>query len=84
LVCCPNAKNRSRRYRRLRLPRPQSRQPARNDLSQPPDYDAFVALLVEAAARFPGVRILAYCLMPSHWHLVLWPSDDGELSAFMG
>jgi putative transposase len=29
------------------------------------------------------MRILGYCLMPNHWHLVLWPSGDGELSTFM-
>jgi putative transposase len=50
---------------------------------KPADYDAFVALLAEAAERFPGVRILCFCLMPNHWHLVLWPTDDGELSSFM-
>lgn len=22
----------------------------------------------------------AYCLMPNHWHLLLWPKRDGELS----
>src|SRR5205814_671243 len=29
------------------------------------------------------IRILGYCLMPNHWHLVLWPREDGELSEFM-
>jgi hypothetical protein len=29
------------------------------------------------------MRILAYCLMPNHWHFVLWPYDDGDLAAFM-
>ncbi len=29
------------------------------------------------------LRILGYCLMPNHWHLVLWPREDGELSRFM-
>jgi len=46
------------------------------------DYAAFVKLLAEATARFP-TRLLGYCLMPSHWHLVLWPRQDGELSLFM-
>lgn len=27
-------------------------------------------------------RILAYCVMPNHWHFVLWPRADGELTAF--
>jgi len=27
-----------------------------------------------------GTRLLAWCLMPNHWHLMLWPKQDGELS----
>jgi putative transposase len=46
------------------------------------DYRAFETLMVEAMARFP-MRLLAYCLMPTHWHLVLWPYEDGDLSRFM-
>jgi putative transposase len=30
-----------------------------------------------------ATRLLGYCLMPNHWHLVLWPERDGELSEFM-
>ena len=30
------------------------------------------------------MRLLAYCLMPNHWHLVVWPQRDGELSSFVG
>ena len=33
--------------------------------------------------RTRPMRICAYCLMPNHWHMVLWPENDGELSAFM-
>ena len=29
------------------------------------------------------MRIVSYCLMPNHWHLVLWPEDDGDLGTFM-
>src|SRR5437868_1789377 len=28
------------------------------------------------------MRVLAYCLMPNDWHFVLWPEQDGELTAF--
>jgi hypothetical protein len=28
------------------------------------------------------MRLLAYCLLPNHWHLVVWPRHDGELSDF--
>lgn len=47
------------------------------------DYAAFEGVLVEAWERF-GTRIVCYCCMPNHWHLVLWPRADGELSEFMG
>ena len=49
---------------------------------KPGDYDAFVALLADVAAAVP-VRVLAFCLMPNHWHLVLLPLKDGALSKFM-
>ena len=50
---------------------------------KPGDYDAFVRVLRDAQRIFP-VRLLAYCLMPNHWHLVLWPPNDGDLSRFVG
>jgi putative transposase len=46
------------------------------------DYAAFVRLIVNACARVP-VRLLAFCLMPNHFHLALWPSTDDALSSFM-
>ena len=46
------------------------------------DYDAFVEVLREACERF-GMRLLAYSVMPNHWHLVVWPGEDVSLSAFM-
>src|SRR5205823_2191462 len=46
------------------------------------DFAAFVKLLREAGERTP-VRLLAYCLMPNHFHLVLWPRADGDLSDYM-
>src|SRR6516165_11203102 len=46
------------------------------------DFAAFEKVLAEAAAEVP-VRLLAYCLMPNHWHLVLWPKQDGELSRYL-
>ncbi len=29
------------------------------------------------------IRLLAYCLMPNHWHMVLWPRKDGEMTEFL-
>ncbi len=46
------------------------------------DYEAFERILAEAHDRV-NMRLLAYCLMPNHWHLVLWPRRDGDLSEFM-
>jgi putative transposase len=46
------------------------------------DYEAFERVLAEALAEHP-TRLLAYCLMPNHWHFVLWPQEDGELTAFL-
>ena len=48
----------------------------------PSDYQAFVALLNKARERLP-MRLLAYCLMPNHFHLVLWPHADGDLGRWM-
>lgn len=49
---------------------------------KPGDYQAFVDVLREACARF-DMRLIAFCVMPNHWHLVLWPGEDVSLSAFM-
>jgi putative transposase len=46
------------------------------------DYAAFERVLGEAGRRQP-MRVLAYCLMPNHWHLVLWPRHDGDLARYM-
>lgn len=47
-----------------------------------PDYAAF-GRVVEETLRMAPIRICAYCWMPNHWHFVLWPRRDGELSDFM-
>ena len=47
------------------------------------DYAAFMRILGQAIERFK-MRLLAYCIMPNHWHLVVWPRGDGDLSAFTG
>lgn len=45
------------------------------------DYAAFERVLVQALAKVP-TRLVAFSLMPSHWHLVIWPRGD-ELPRFM-
>lgn len=46
------------------------------------DYEAFERVLAEARERIP-LRILAYTLMPNHWHLVVWPKTDTEVTEFL-
>ena len=47
------------------------------------DYKLFEKVLEEAKEKF-GMRVLAYQVMPNHWHLVLYPKHDGDLQKFMG
>jgi REP element-mobilizing transposase RayT len=46
------------------------------------DYQLFESLLGDAK-EMTDMRILAYTIMPNHWHLLLSPKHDGDLSAFM-
>jgi putative transposase len=45
------------------------------------DYLAFERVLLDAHERQP-VEIFSYCTMPNHWHLVLRPRRDGDLTDF--
>ena len=49
---------------------------------KPGDYDAFVEAMIDACARLP-LDLLAYCLMPNHFRLVLRPHHDGDLGRWM-
>jgi putative transposase len=46
------------------------------------DFEAFEKILAEGLERFK-VQLFAYQLMPNHWHLVLRPLKDGEMSRFL-
>ena len=46
------------------------------------DYAAFLKLLCQASQRVP-MRLLAYCLMPNHFHLAVWTLQDGDLGRWM-
>lgn len=43
------------------------------------EYADFEYLLSEIRETY-DMRILAYVLMPNHWHLMLYPKKDGDLS----
>jgi putative transposase len=45
------------------------------------DYLGFERVMVEAQERVP-LRILSWCLMSTHWHFVVWPRTDGEVTDF--
>lgn len=46
------------------------------------DYATFIGLMAWAQSR-ADLRLVAYTLMPNHWHLVVWPRRVAELSQFM-
>ncbi|MFZ2522488.1 MAG: transposase [Minisyncoccia bacterium] len=46
------------------------------------DYVLFENILVEAKKKY-DMRILAYIMMPNHFHLVVYPKNDGDLGKFM-
>ncbi len=46
------------------------------------DYQLLEELLTVAQEIFE-MRILAYTIMPNHFHLLLYPHQDGELGKFM-
>jgi len=46
------------------------------------DFIAFENVLAEGIDRF-SMRLCGYCIMSNHWHLVLWPAEDGVLADFM-
>jgi putative transposase len=49
---------------------------------KPADFYAFLHLVDEAACRIP-MRILAYCVMRNHFHLLLWPFEGQDLPDYM-
>ena len=46
------------------------------------DFKVFEKILAEGLKKIP-MRLTGYCLMSNHWHLLLWPYNDGDLSMFI-
>jgi putative transposase len=44
------------------------------------DYEAFERIMIEGQQRH-STRVLVWCWMRNHWHFVVWPQEDGELTA---
>ena len=56
---------------------------ARLPLFQKDDnYDAFERVLIEALDKHP-IGLLAFTVMPNHWHFVLWPEHDDDMIEFL-
>jgi putative transposase len=45
------------------------------------DFEAFERIMIEAHERH-SLRLLAWCLMRNHWHFVVWPQEEGEVTAY--
>ena len=45
------------------------------------DYQAFQCVLQEAQSRI-SLPILSFCLMPNHWHFVVQPRTDQQVTDF--
>jgi putative transposase len=45
-------------------------------------YRDFMSIAIDAVAT-DSMQVLAYALMPNHWHLLLRPQREGDLSRFM-
>jgi putative transposase len=50
--------------------------------SQETDYEVFLTTIADALEKVP-IAILAFSLMPNHFHLVLWPQHGPDISSFM-
>jgi putative transposase len=46
------------------------------------DFASFVGLMQEANQKV-SMRLVGYCLMMNHFHLMLWPHEDGDISRWM-
>lgn len=49
---------------------------------EPHDCEAFLGFMAAAAKRVP-MRVFAFAIMETHFHLLLWPLRGEELSAYM-
>lgn len=48
---------------------------------KPEDYLAFEQILLQAHQRHP-IKLLDWCLMPNHWHFVVFPKKDDQVTTF--
>jgi putative transposase len=46
------------------------------------EYEEFLELVAWSKQQEP-MRVIAYCLMPNHWHFVLWPETSDAVPFFL-
>jgi len=46
------------------------------------DYESFIGLMQDARRKFK-MRIIAYCLLSTHLHFLLYPRNSGDVARFM-
>ena len=46
------------------------------------EYAGFVELM-DLACQRTAMRVVGCCLMPDHFHLIVWPREDGDLTRWM-
>jgi putative transposase len=49
--------------------------------TSPDEYEDFLGI-IDAAKSRGRLRLIAYCLMPNHWHLLVWPETATDVSSF--
>jgi putative transposase len=47
------------------------------------DYQRFLLQLCQAVEAEPAIELLAYCLMPNHFHMLLRQTDSPAMGRFM-
>ena len=45
------------------------------------EFEEFQLAISETHKRHP-IRILSYCVMPTHWQFVVWPQKDAQVTQF--
>jgi hypothetical protein len=56
--------------------------PRQEQFHRPDDFVGFARLLDDASGRL-AMRLVAWCLTPNYFHLVVWQHLDGDLSHWL-
>lgn len=51
--------------------------------NSPEEYEDFLALL-QQGRQHADIRLMGFCIMPTHWHLLLLPTGEHDLAAYVG